>query len=288
MISIIICSRNNNLPKVLKDNISETIGVDYELVVIDNSENKYSIFSAYNEGVRKAKGDILCFMHDDVLFHTENWGKLVYKYFRDDKVGLIGILGSHYLPKAPSYWTFTNMYSGEYLQDYLENGIVKTKIVSHAKFNNDKNLMEVVAVDGLWYCIPRKLFSKISYDEINFSGFHGYDMDISLQVRKAGLKVLIVFDILVEHANIGGISNYNLLVENILKLNTKWKSELPQYAGIKMTQEELDARETDMMSYFELVLEYNRVVNEKNRILKSKSYRLGKLILKPFSKIKNS
>ena len=62
MISIIICSRKANVPKELKENIASTIGCEYELCVIDNSRNEYNIFSAYNEGIRRAKGDILCFM----------------------------------------------------------------------------------------------------------------------------------------------------------------------------------------------------------------------------------
>ena len=70
MISIIICSRKPDISDVLKQNIKETIGTDYELIVIDNSHNKYSIFSAYNEGLTLASGDVLCYMHEDLFFHT--------------------------------------------------------------------------------------------------------------------------------------------------------------------------------------------------------------------------
>ena len=85
MISIIICSRNKDIPSELKQNIADTIGVDYELVVIDNSRNQYSIFSAYNEGVKRAKGDMLCFMHEDVVFKNCNWGERVIKHFQNNK-----------------------------------------------------------------------------------------------------------------------------------------------------------------------------------------------------------
>lgn len=52
MLSLIICSRTPRISEELERNIAETIGCEYELVVIDNSKNKYSIFSAYNQGVR--------------------------------------------------------------------------------------------------------------------------------------------------------------------------------------------------------------------------------------------
>ena len=48
MISIIVCSKFPTLSKELLDNISQTVGTDYEIVSIDNSQAKYSIFEAYN------------------------------------------------------------------------------------------------------------------------------------------------------------------------------------------------------------------------------------------------
>ena len=92
-ISIIICSRTKKLTPVFLENIEKTVGVDYELIVIDNSENKYSIFEAYNLGIKKSKGEVLCFMHDDVLFHTNNWGNILQTIFnKNELIGLIGIL----------------------------------------------------------------------------------------------------------------------------------------------------------------------------------------------------
>ena len=77
MLSLIICSRTPKISEELEKNIADTIGCEYELVVIDNSLNKYSIFSAYNEGVKRSIGDILCFMHEDILYKTINWGQQV-------------------------------------------------------------------------------------------------------------------------------------------------------------------------------------------------------------------
>ena len=91
--SIIVCSRKNDIPEPLKISIAETIGVEYEVVVIDNSHNDYSLFSAYNEGVRHAKGEILCFCHEDILFHTPSWGGSVQDLFYDASIGVVGVIG---------------------------------------------------------------------------------------------------------------------------------------------------------------------------------------------------
>jgi len=42
MISIIICSRNAILSESIVKNIAETVGVEYEIISVDNSENKVS------------------------------------------------------------------------------------------------------------------------------------------------------------------------------------------------------------------------------------------------------
>ena len=95
MISIIICSRKTGSLRELEQNIAETVGFAFETVFIDNSENKYSIFEAYNEGVRRAKGEILCFMHDDVLFRSSNWGNAIMNHFHEsESIGLIWLCGS--------------------------------------------------------------------------------------------------------------------------------------------------------------------------------------------------
>ena len=36
MVSIVICNRGNRISPVLEKNISETIGIEYEVVCIDN------------------------------------------------------------------------------------------------------------------------------------------------------------------------------------------------------------------------------------------------------------
>lgn len=38
MVSIVICNRGNRISPVLEKNISETIGIEYEVVCIDNSK----------------------------------------------------------------------------------------------------------------------------------------------------------------------------------------------------------------------------------------------------------
>ncbi len=285
MISIIVCSRNQDIPEKLKQNIAKTIGVEYELVVIDNSKNNYSIFSAYNEGVRRAKYPYLCFMHDDILYHTENWGKRVIEHFQDDKVGAIGTCGTHFLPKTPTGWYQTKVNSGGGLQRIKINGKENIRKEYELKYIKNKRSIQAVVVDGLWFCIPTKLFEQIKFDDKTFNGFHCYDMDICLQIRNLDLQIKIISDILIEHFSLGcfdidWIKNTNLFFN-------KWKNSLPQVAGVLLSEEELKAREEIVSETFVWMTAYAQSQKELENIRKSKAYLIGKFLIKPFSIVKN-
>ena len=117
MISIIICSKEQNLNEILSKNIELTINVPYEIILIDNSRNKHSIFSAYNEGISRAKYPYLCFIHEDVIFRNNNWGKLLCNAFESDsKIGMIGVIGSAVLFDIIYGWWDTNAHVGSIIQ----------------------------------------------------------------------------------------------------------------------------------------------------------------------------
>jgi len=273
MISIIICSRNADIDKILRDNISNFIGIKYELVIIDNSSNKYSIFSAYNEGVRRAKYEILCFMHEDVLFHTENWGQHIINHFKDKTVGLIGVAGTHFLPSVPTYW-FTSPFVSE---NNLTNDCGTILENYRLEFFHGKTLVDSVAVDGLSFYMKKELFNRVSFDETIFSGFHYYDMDICMQVISINYRVCVCNDVLIEHAWSEkslhtDIENFN---KNQEKFFIKWKELLPISRGIdEIPQYVLDRVNRLYESAYDAKIARN-----------SKAYKIGKLILSPFKMI---
>ena len=228
MISCIICSRQADISAELKENIASTIGCEYELVVIDNSKNDYSIFSAYNEGVRRAKGDILCFMHEDILYHTQGWGMNVYNHLTNCCIGLIGIVGGHCMPNFPASWFTMHAISGQNLQGVYREGNYTTDYYLFDQRKNG-NSAEVAAVDGMWFCIPKNLFDKIRFDTTTFNHFHCYDLDICMQVIKNILQVHVIFDILIEHKSPGNIDI--TYFRELDKFYKKWCDYFPLTRG---------------------------------------------------------
>lgn len=217
MISIVICSQYPNLSEDVQRSLSSTIGIEYEIVYIYNQDNKYSIFEAYQLGVARAKGDILCFMHNDVLFYSQNWGQIVEQTLADNRIGGCAVAGVQYLRCSPAYYPVGFGMNKINLIQSTPNGDL---------YWHDYNQMsEIVAFDGLWFCIKADCFNKISFDTKTYSGFHFYDIDISLQLHKQGYKIVCLPNIQIKHLS-GGHTNESWLRNSFL-FASKWRNYLP-------------------------------------------------------------
>jgi hypothetical protein len=221
MLSLITCSRQSDISPQLRDNIAATIGVPYEVIVMDNSDNRYSIFEAYNEGVRRSRYPFVLFMHDDILYHTADWGKKLLAHFEDKKVGAVGVAGTPYLSQMPGGWWMNGM-GHLYL---LQSSKGQPEPEMQDIFPEGSEREEVVVLDGVWFCIRKQLFEQISFDEQNFKGFHFYDADISLQVFEAGYKLLCIRDILIHHLSMGTLDQR--WEDSAWIFYKKWKHKLP-------------------------------------------------------------
>lgn len=260
MISIIICSRKPQISDLLRNNIRDTIGIPYELIVIDNSNNNYSIFTAYNEGVLKSNCDILCFMHDDVLYHSDDWGIKTIEHFNDPTVGMIGVAGSRYLSSIPSVWwacgqSMINKSNGIICQNSIDTNPYVQTDRRHNVINPEMSLStDVVLLDGLWFCIKKELFYDISFDSITYNGFNFYDLDISLQVYQQNKRLQVIYDITLEHIS-QGIYDKSW-VESCFKFYRKWSNILPLFT-VNYRSNELSKIEYDNFRFFLKILKEN-------------------------------
>ncbi len=275
MLSIVICSRNKNISPILRENIIHSIGdIPYEWIIIDNSKNQYNIFQAYNEGVRRAKGDILCFMHDDVLFHSENWGNRVLYYFNTyPTLGCLGVAGSYLLLNTPSsFWHSETFCTHYYSRD--NNG--NLELMGLPDDNNTNILRKVASVDGFWMCTRKELFDIISFDEEKYNGFHCYDSDICMQINKAGYDIGIAFGIAVEHSKRG--CEDATYFKNIRIWHEKWSYLLPLSRGEIFSEDDIIIR----TRFVKQIVELEEQLAILKKVYNSKAYRLGKLLVTPF------
>jgi hypothetical protein len=235
MLSIIVCSKYASLDKEFTANIAKTTGVVHEIIHVDNSDGKYSIFQAYNKGITESRYPFLCLVHEDVLFCTQNWGERVVAHLSNQDTGIIGIAGSETASRVPFTWS----YSGVYRRWIYNYG--KGKRVIYDPLTVTEIKKQAVLLDGVFICMRKELTEKIRFDE-EMKGFHGYDLDISLQSCDAGYKNYVVFDILIEHLSSG--NKNRRYYQNLVQLYRKWEQLLPLHVGVALTQEALVDMET--------------------------------------------
>ena len=172
MLSIIISSYQPHYFSALEKNIAETIGIPYEIVKIDNP-GLMGICEAYNKGASEAKFDYLLFMHEDVEFQTKNWGTILLENLKQEKAGIIGVLGSDYVPNVPFAWW--DLYENNF-SHYTQ--YEKNKLIGDYNLNSDKN---VYVIDGVFMAVKKSVYNRFKFNE-NISGFHAYDIQFSLNV----------------------------------------------------------------------------------------------------------
>lgn len=200
MLSIIISSYQPEYYNHLIKNINETIGHDfkYEVIQIWNPD-LMGITEAYNKGAKKAQYDYFLFVHEDILFHTENWGQKLIEHLRDSHTGAVGIAGSSYVPYAPCGWYINN--ASKYNHIYYTQNSKKNKAKLINSFQEGEQKKKAFALDGVFLAARKDNYENVLFNE-NLRGFHGYDLDFSLRMAKK-YQNFVINNILIEHFSEG-------------------------------------------------------------------------------------
>lgn len=176
MISIIICSISPEKCNISVDNFRRTIGCPHEIIVFDNRSTKWGICKVYNHCAMQANGDFLCFVHEDVLFETENWGQILEEFYNTNKnCGVLGFAGGAYSPRMFMSWHIAIRFENYTFPGEM-NGILET-IKTNPK---NETFSEVITLDGFLLFTSKSNWGNFKFDEVIFDGFHFYDMDFSM------------------------------------------------------------------------------------------------------------
>lgn len=222
MISFITCSINDIQFSLFEKSIETTVGIDYEVIKIENSISNYALSTAYNIGAEKAKFPFLCFVHEDVIFKSDEWGPKLISFFENNpQAGLVGIAGSTVKTLTPSIWA-NGLYNTDYynLIQYYKNDNVS----AHLQFKEGpEDYKEVKTLDGVFLFTKKDIWKQHQFDE-NLSKFHCYDLDLCFQIGQK-FNIYVSYDVLLEHYSTGSLSKE--WAEASIRLSEKWAHILP-------------------------------------------------------------
>lgn len=253
MISIVVCSIDSTKLAVLKKSVESTIGVAFEWLIADNQKTGKGICQVYNEQALKARYPFLLFVHEDVSFDIENWGKNVLSYFEENPVlGLVGVAGA-----TAKSLSFSGWYTGDPRFDRyrLVHSSTSRREELDQLPSSENIVFPVVCLDGVFLFCRKTVWEHIRFDDRTILGFHFYDLDFSMRVAKK-FDVGVISSIgLVHHTSTGGDYG-SVWVQEAIRFHGHWQKSLPlclnnlPVAELQIQKVWLDRLKDEKVSFF--------------------------------------
>jgi O-antigen biosynthesis protein len=152
----------------------ERFALPYALTYHRNHGN-VGLIRALNQGAHLARGEFVCFLHNDAEMREPRWLERLEKAVTAGLgIGLAGLYGARKVRADGRYVARTIVHC-------LEGGATL-----------DTDLAEVAAVDGVCLFLRRSLLLSVGGFDEGYGFFHGYDRDLSFAVRETGQRCAVV------------------------------------------------------------------------------------------------
>lgn len=195
MISVIICSRDDARYQAVSACYQRVLAsTPFEIVRISDAS---SLAEGYNRGMERARGDILLFCHDDIeVIEPDFHQRLVGHLEHADLIGVAGtarLVSGRWDEAGPPYSY------GQVVHPNPRSGWLEVAIWS-APF---RRISGMQALDGLFLCGRRAIFTALKFDQETFCGFHLYDIDLTYRAFLAGYRLAVCCDLGIIHHSPG-------------------------------------------------------------------------------------
>jgi GT2 family glycosyltransferase len=196
-LSIVYSTRQND-PQFVR-HLQQTCGFKkVEILAYTNPGNK-SLSTIYNHALTQAKHDFMVFIHDDVIFESNNWGHKVIQHLQQSEYGILGIAGTASLSTSGVWWEDMSRTIG--IVKHQRDS--KTWITQYSGHFKDR-IIPAVCVDGVFMAMNRKKLQE-NFNE-RLTGFHFYDVDFCIANFIAFVKIGVIFNVPLIHKSIGQTS----------------------------------------------------------------------------------
>lgn len=198
--------------------IDNTIGVNHKILRYVN-HNQYSLAEIYNDAMKNIDDNaIYVFCHNDIMFKTPKWGRLLLTKFNYSNFQIIGVAGTTYLSETGRWWDDRSKMVG-----VVEHTDGINQWVSEYSKPRKGYTTPVVLVDGLFIAADCNNLEH-GWDE-DFKGFHMYDLGFCIPNYLDGCNIGVTTDIRILHKSIG-VTNQEW-EKNRKQFVEKYKNELP-------------------------------------------------------------
>lgn len=179
--------------------VHKTIGITHEVVCYENY-NEFSLSEIYNKAIdaHYYNDVVMVFCHPDIIFKTQNWGKILVNAFNHSQYGIIGVAGTVCLPESGMWWEHKDAMYG--IVEHTDGTNTWTNTYSKPI----GGLQGVVTIDGLFMAVDCGV-TPHRFDE-SFGKFHFYDLSFCLPNYLDGVNIGVTTNIRILHKSIGMVN----------------------------------------------------------------------------------
>jgi SAM-dependent methyltransferase/GT2 family glycosyltransferase len=202
----------------------ERVMRDGDVLLTDDGSD--GICAAYNKFIERSVSlpecEAVVLLHDDVELIDRNFRAKVLAAVGEPGVGVVGVIGASGLQSA-EWWTGRQR--------------VGRVMEPRGPIVFQQAPCDVDVLDGLLLVLTPTVCRTMRFDSERLRHFHGYDIDICLQARKAGFRV-VVAAIDVFHRTKGGYGDKAPFDEAAAVLGERWSEFIvPATTGEKLRRQ---------------------------------------------------
>ena len=192
--SVIVCSiKPWNFAQVSTHFERLLAGVPHEIIGIHDAR---SLAEGYNRGLRRARGDIVVFSHDDMTFLDSQFAQKI--AIRMQSWDVLGFAGASRLIQ-PVWFAAREHLSGAVCHWSRRQAHCFSLVIYGAQNWPVTGGIEVL--DGLCLIARHEVAAAVGFDSETFDDWHLYDCDFSFAAHLAGYKIGVCCDIPYIHAS---------------------------------------------------------------------------------------
>jgi hypothetical protein len=230
-------------------------------------ESVGSIFRSYNALLDRFAGredlEALVLVHQDAEIIEPDFCRIVRSALSDPEVGLVGCVGA--VGVRSIAWWEASVTCASFINRYEEHGGGDLPSFSWAWSEAPAyaRVGEVETLDGFVLVISPWVVDNLRFDE-TLGQFHGYDLDLCLQVRAAGRTVRTADFRAIHHRALEMVPDPEQWVDAHVKVADKWDGRMGIGAGAGSWKDRARRAEADTDAA--LVLAYSNALECEARV----------------------
>lgn len=166
--------------------------------------------------------EALVLVHPHTEITDPHLGEKIRSALQDRQVAVLGCAGATGVNSIA--WWEGSVTSGQVIHRYTEHGGGDMRGLAWTSVH--KPPAEVDTVDGFLLVLSPWAVRELRFDEGLTCG-HGFELDICMQARGAGRKVVVVDLPVIQHRSLDVVSDVPLWVEAYVQVAKKWNGRMP-------------------------------------------------------------